>query len=74
MCAQPQSQFNVYEGIGAKSDSQHWYELLSKLGESSHKIRTIANNKPDTTIRDKDKGTCTLINVANSECKNVTKN
>jgi hypothetical protein len=35
--------------------------------------RTIPNNKPDIIIRDKDKGTCMLINVAISEGKNVTK-
>jgi len=27
--------------------------------------RTILNNKPDITVRDNEKGTCMLINVAN---------
>jgi hypothetical protein len=35
--------------------------------------RTIPNNKPDIIIRDKDKGTRMLINVAISEGKNVIK-
>ena len=35
--------------------------------------RTIPNNKPDIIIRDKEKGTCMLIGVANSGDRNVIK-
>jgi len=35
--------------------------------------RTIPNNKPDIIIRDNEKGTCMLIDVAISEDRNVIK-
>ena len=35
--------------------------------------RTIPNNKPDILIRDNEKGTCTLIDVAISGDRNVIK-
>jgi len=35
--------------------------------------RTIPNNKPDIIIRDNDKGTCMLIDVAISGDRNVIK-
>jgi hypothetical protein len=35
--------------------------------------RTITNNKPDIIIRDNEKGTCMLINVAISGDRNVIK-
>jgi hypothetical protein len=35
--------------------------------------RTIPNNKPDITIRDNEKETCVLIDVAISRDGNVTK-
>ena len=35
--------------------------------------RTIPNNKPDTIIRDNEKGTCMLIDVAISGDRNVIK-
>ena len=35
--------------------------------------RTIPNNKPDITIRDNEKGTCMLIDVAISGDRNVVK-
>ena len=35
--------------------------------------RTIPNNKPDIIIRDNEKGTCMLIDVAISGDRNVTK-
>ena len=35
--------------------------------------RTIPNNKPDIIIRDNEKGTCMLIDVAISGKRNVTK-
>jgi hypothetical protein len=38
-----------------------------------HTDRTIPNNKPDIIIRDNEKGTCMLIDVAISGDRNVTK-
>jgi hypothetical protein len=35
--------------------------------------RTIPNNKPDVIIRDNEKGTCMLIDVAISEDRNMIK-
>ena len=35
--------------------------------------RTVPNNKPDIIIRDNEKGTCVLIDVANSGHRNVIK-
>jgi hypothetical protein len=35
--------------------------------------RTIPNNKPDFIIRDNEKGTCMLIDVAISKDRNVIK-
>ena len=35
--------------------------------------RTVPNNKPDIIIRDNEKGTCMLIDVANSGDRNVIK-
>ena len=35
--------------------------------------RTIPNNKPDITIRDNEKGTCMLIDVAISGYRNIKK-
>jgi len=35
--------------------------------------RTISSNKPDIIIRDNEKGTCMLIDVTNSEDRNVIK-
>jgi hypothetical protein len=54
-----------------------WYEHIPKSVETSHESlvtilwnqqvqtdRTTANNKPDIIIRDNEKGTCMLIEVA----------
>jgi len=35
--------------------------------------RSVSNNKPDITIRDNEKGTCMLIDVAISGDRNVIK-
>jgi hypothetical protein len=63
--------------MGVKLDSEHWYDLLPKLVETSREgkvtilwnqqvqtDRTLPNNEPDITIRDNKKGTCMLIDVA----------
>ena len=65
---------------------KHWYEHVPKSVETSQggKVtilwnqqvqtdRTIPNNKPDIIIRDNEKGTCMLIDVAISGDRNVIK-
>jgi len=67
-------------------DKKHWYEHVPKSVETSQggKVtilwhqqvqteRTIPNNKPHIIIRDNEKGTCMLIDVANSGDRNVIK-
>jgi len=67
-------------------DKKHWYEHVPKSVETSQggKVtilwnqqiqtdRNVLNNKPDILIRDKEKGTCMLIDVANSGDRNVIK-
>jgi hypothetical protein len=67
-------------------DKKHWYEHVPKSVETTQggKVnilwnqqvktdRTIPNNKPDSTIRDNEKGTCMLIDVAISGDRNVIK-
>ena len=69
--------------IGQKN---HWYEHVPKSVETRQagKVtilwnqqkqtnRTIPNNKPDIIIRDNEKGTCMLIDVAISGNRNVIK-
>jgi hypothetical protein len=63
---------------------KHWYEHVPKTVETSQggKVtilwnqqvqndRTIPNKKPDIIIRDNEKGTCMLIDVAISGDRNV---
>jgi len=65
---------------------KHWYEHVPKSVETSQggKVttlwnqqvqtdRNIPNNKPDIIIRDNEKGTCKLIDVAISGDRNVIK-
>ena len=65
---------------------KHWYENVPKSVETSQagKVtilwnqqvqtdRTVRNNKPDIIIRDNEKGTCVLIDVAMSGDRNVIK-
>jgi hypothetical protein len=71
---------------GKIGQKKHWYEHVPKSVETSQggKItilcnqqvqtdRTIPNNKPDTIIRDNEKGTCMLIDVVISGDRNVIK-
>ena len=82
MCAQ--LHFNICKETGVHLDNKHWYEHVPKSVETSQggKVtilwnqevqtdRTIPNNKPDITIRDNEKGTCVLIDVAISGDRNV---
>jgi hypothetical protein len=65
---------------------KHWYEHVPKSVETSQggnvtilwnqqvqTYRTIPNQKPDIIIRDNEKGTCMLIDVAISGDRNVIK-
>jgi len=65
-------------------DKKHWYEHVPKSVETNEgdKVtilwnqqvqtdRTITNSKPDIIIRDNEKGTCMLIDVAVSGDRNV---
>ena len=74
VCAQ--LHFNIYKKTGAQLDKKHWYEHVPKSVVTSQgdKVtilwnqqvqgdRTVPNNKPDI-IRDNEKGTCMLIDVA----------
>ena len=68
-------------------DKNRWYEHVPNSVETSQggKVtilwnqqvqtdRTIPSNKPDIVIRDNEKGTCMLIDVAISGDRNVIKN
>ena len=81
-----QLHFNICKETGVQLDKKHWYEHVPELVEASQggKVtilwnqqvqtdRTIPNNKPDIIIRDNEKGTCMLINVAISGDRNVFK-
>jgi hypothetical protein len=84
VCAQ--LHFNICKELGVKLDSKLWYEHVPKSVETSQvgKVtmlwnqqvqtnRTIPNNKPDIIIRDNEKGTCMLIEVAILGDRNVIK-
>ena len=77
VCAQ--LHFNIRKETGVQLDTKHWYEHVPKSVETSQggKItilwnqqvqtdRTILDNKPDIIIRDNEKGTCMLIEIAMS--------
>jgi len=84
VCAQ--LHFDICKETGVQLDTKHWYEHVPKSIETRQggKVtilwnqqiqtdRTIPNNKPDMTIRDNEKGTCMLIDVAISGDRNVIK-
>jgi len=84
LCAQ--LHFNICKETRVQLDKKHWHEHLPESVETSQggKItilwnqqvqtdRTIPNNKPDIIIRDNEKGTCMLIDVAILGDRNVTK-
>jgi hypothetical protein len=72
VCAQ--LHFNIYKETGVKLDKKHWYEKSVETGQEGNVTilwnqqvqtdRTISNNKPDIVIRDNEKRTCMLIDVA----------
>ena len=72
-----QLHYNIYKENGVQLDTKHWYEHVPKSVETTQggKVtilwnqhvrtdRTITNNKQDNTIRDNEKRTCILIDVA----------
>ena len=85
MCAQ--LHYNICKETGVQLDKKHWYKHVTKSVETNQEgkvnilwnqqiqtDRTIPNNKPDIIIRDNEKGTCMLIDVAISGGRNaVTK-
>jgi len=84
VCAQ--LHFSIYKETGVQLDKNHWYEHVPKSVETGQggnvtilwnqqvqTDRTIANNKPDIIIRDNEKRTCMLIDVAFPGDRNVIK-
>ena len=82
MCAQ--LHFNICKETGVQLDKKHWHEHVPKSVEpiQGGKVtilwnqqvqtdRTIPSNKPDIIIRDNEKGTCMLIDVATSGDRNL---
>jgi len=51
--------------------SAYWYELQSQYKYNNNNNETTPNNKPDIIIRDNQKGTCMLTDVAISGDGNV---
>jgi hypothetical protein len=83
VCTQPK--FNICKETGVQLNKKHWYEHAPKSVETSQEgevtilwnqqvqtDRTIPKNKPDIIIRDNEKGTCMLNDVAISGDRNVT--
>ena len=78
---------STYERKQGYNWKNHWYEYVPKSVERSQggnvtilwnqqvqTDRTIPNNKPDIIIRNNERGTCMLIDVAISGDRNVIKN
>jgi hypothetical protein len=70
----------MYKETGVQYDKKHWYEHVPKSIETSQKGKVtilwnqqIQTDKPDIIIRDNEKGTCMLINVAISGDRNMIK-
>ena len=82
VCAQ--LHFKICKETGVQLDKKHWYEHVPKSVESSQgghvtilwnqQVQTDrTNNKPDIIIRDNEKRTCMLIDVAISGDRIVIK-
>ena len=74
------------QGNRGATGQNHWYEHVPKsvvtnqggkvtilFNQQVQTDRTLPNNKPDIIIRDNEKGTCMLIDVAISGDRNVIK-
>jgi hypothetical protein len=81
-----QIHFNICKEIGVQLDKKHWYEHVpnSVVTNQGGKVtvpwnqqvqtdRTFPNNKPDIKIRDNEKRTWILIDVAIPGDRNATK-
>jgi len=81
-----QIHFNKCKETGVQLDKKHWYEHVpnSVVTNQGGKVtilwnqqvqteRTILNNKPDIIIRDNEKRTCILIDIAIPGDRNVIK-
>ena len=80
-----QLHFNICKETCVQLAKKHWYEHVpkSETGQGGNVTilwnqqvqtdRTIPNNKPDIIIRDNEKRTCMLIDVAISGDRNVIK-
>jgi enolase len=81
-----QLHFNICKEIGEQIDKKHRYEHVPKSVETIQRgkvtilwnqhvqtDRTMPNNKTDIIIRDNEKGTCMLTDVAISGDRNVIK-
>jgi hypothetical protein len=84
VCAQ--LHFNICKELGVQLESELWYEHVPKSVETSpvgkvtilcnqqvQTNRTITNTKPGIIIRDSEKGTCMLIEVAIPGDRNLIK-
>ena len=82
MCAQ--LHFNICKETGVQLDKKHWNKHVPKPVKETSQVtimwnqqvqtdRTIPNNKSDIIIRDNEKVTCMLIDVAISGDRNVIK-
>jgi hypothetical protein len=84
VCAQ--LHFNICKEIRVQLYKEHWYEHVPKsavtsqggkvtilLNQQVQTDRTIPNNKPDIVIRDNEKRTCMIIDVAIPGDRNVIK-
>jgi len=78
-----QLHFNICKEIWVQTDKKHWCEHVPKSLETNQggkvtilwiqQVQTTPSNKPDIKIRDNEKGTCMLIDVAISGDRNVIK-
>jgi len=84
VCAQ--THFNICKETGVQLDKKHWYEHVPKSvatnqggkvtilwNQQVQTDRIIPNNEPDIVIRDNEKGTGMLIDVAIFGDRNVIK-
>ena len=81
-----QLHYNICKEIGVQLDTKHWYKHVPKSEETTQggKVtilwnqqlrtdRTVPNYKPDIIMRDNEKRTCILIDVAISGGSNLIK-
>ena len=78
MCAQ--LHFNLYKETAVELGSEHWYDHVETSGEAKVNMlwnqqvkidKTIPNNKPAIVVRDNEKWTWMLIDVAGFGERNV---